>query len=450
VAQKSYLQDILSVLGSNVVVTACNLAIGIILSRVLGAAGFGMYTSIIVVPVMVIGFTQLGIRRSVIFHIGMKKDPDNDIISALFILLLISSVLSILICTLVYFYSESSSYNPLLIGIVFLTIPLLLGNVFAGGFFLGKEQIRRANYLNAAPTVINLVFVILFVLALRWSVLGTFIAISLANLLTFFFVYRILIVHDRYRITLKYHEHLMKSMVRLGIMNALAIFIMQLNYRVDILMLKKMSTLEQVGFYSLATQIAEQIWHIPYAIETIIMSRSANTKEHHNINRTVASIFRVSLLAGILGCIIIFFVSPFLIPLVFGREFIHSVPLIQAILPGILLLVAFRILNSRLIGMGKPQNAIWTFFPALLLNIGLNILWIPRYGALGSAWATNVSYSAGSIVFIFLYAKKIKMPVLEIFKYRKSDFYFFRDLKNFRKRKRPSLSGSGETSGETS
>jgi O-antigen/teichoic acid export membrane protein len=435
VAQRSYFQDILSVLGSNVIVTICSLAIGIILSRLLGAAGYGMYSSIIVVPIMVIGFTQLGIRRSAIFHIGLKKDPEKNIISALFILLLISSILSILICTLVYLYSESNSYNPLLIGIVFLTIPLLLGNVFAGGFFLGKEQIRRANYLNAAPTAINLVFVILFVLFLRWSVLGAFIAVALANLVTFLFVCRILIVHDQFRITWKYHEHLMKSMVRLGIMNALAIFIMQLNYRFDILMLKKMSTLEQVGFYTLATQIAEQIWHIPYAIETIVMSRSANTKDNVFVNKTVASIFRVSLLIGILGCLIMFFVSPFLIPLVFGREYVQSVPLIRAILPGILLLVAFRILNSRLIGMGKPQNAIWTFLPALLLNIGLNLLWIPKYGALGSAWATNISYGAGSLVFIFLYAKKIKMPVLEIFNYRKSDFYFFRDLKLFARRK---------------
>ncbi len=430
-AQRSYFQDILSVLGSNVAVTICNLAIGIILSRLLGAAGFGMYSSIIVVPIMVIGFTQLGIRRSAIYHIGLKKDPDKNIVSALFILLLISSILSILICTLVYLYSESNTYNPLLIGIVFLTIPLLLGNVFAGGFFLGKEQIKRANYLNAGPSVINLVFVILFVLFLRWSVLGAFIAVALANLVTFSFVCRILIVHDHFRITWKYHEHLMKSMVRLGIMNALAIFIMQLNYRFDILMLKKMSTLEQVGFYSLATQIAEQVWHISYAIETIIMSRSANTSDNEFVNKTVASIFRVSLLIGIVGCFILFFVSPFLIPLIFGREYEQSVPLIQAILPGILLLVAFRILNSRLIGMGKPQNAIWTFLPALLLNIGLNLLWIPKYGALGSAWATNVSYGAGSLVFIFLYAKKIRMPILEIFHYRKSDFYFFRDLKPY-------------------
>lgn len=428
-ARRSYFQDILSVLGSNVAVTVCNLAIGIILSRVLGAAGFGQYSSIIVVPVIIIGFTQLGIRRSAIYHIGNKKDPEDTIVSALFILLLISSILSILICSLFYLYSEIKTNDLLIIGIVFLSIPMLLGNVFAGGFFLGKEQIKRANYLNAGPSVANLALVILFVLILKLSVLGAFIAIFLANLLTFIVIYRTLIVHDRYKITWKYHEHLMKSLVRLGIMNAFAIFIMQLNYRFDILMLKKMSSLEQVGFYSLAIQIAEQTWHIPYAIETIIMSRSANTSEDHFVNKTVASIFRVSFLIGIIVCIMLFFLAPLLIPLIFGKEYIQSVPMIQAILPGILLLIGFRILNSRLIGMGKPQVAIGSFLPALIINVVLNLLWIPKYNAMGAVWATNVSYAAGSIVFIFLYAKKIKMPVLEIIKYRKSDFYFFKDLK---------------------
>ncbi len=430
-ANRSYFQDILSVLGSNVAVTISNLAIGIILSRVLGAAGFGVYSSIIVVPVIVIGFTQLGIRRSAIFHIGMKKDAESDIVSALFILLLITSFLSILICSLVYMYSEEKSSEPLLIGLVLLTIPLLLGNVFAGGLFLGKEQIKRANYLNAGPSVANLILVILFVLILKLSVLGAFIAVSLANFLTFIMVYKTIILDDRYRITWKYHEKLMKSMVKLGVMNALAIFVMQLNYRLDILMLKRLSTLEQVGLYSLAAQIAEQLWHIPYAIETIIMSRSANTNDNQFVNKTVASIFRISILVGIVGCTAMFFIAPLLIPLIFGEDFRPSVPMIRTILPGILLLVGFRILNSRLIGMGKPQNALWTFIPALILNIVLNYIWIPKYGAMGSAWATNVSYATGSIVFIFLYAWKVKMPLREIFRYRRSDFNFFKNLKPY-------------------
>ncbi|MEI6456952.1 MAG: oligosaccharide flippase family protein, partial [bacterium] len=156
-AKRSYFQDILSVLGSNLTVTICNLLISILLSRLLGAAGFGLYSSIIVVPVIVIGFTQMGIRRSAIYHIGNKILPAENIVSALFILVLYTSLLSIIICGSVYFFAEPRVIDPLIIVLVLMTIPLLLVNVFAGGVFLGREEFRRANILNAGPTLLTLI-----------------------------------------------------------------------------------------------------------------------------------------------------------------------------------------------------------------------------------------------------------------------------------------------------
>jgi len=429
VAKRSYFQDIISVFGSNLSVTISNLLIGIMLSRILGAAGFGIYSSIIVLPIIVIGFTQFGIRRSTIYHIGNKILPEENIISALFLLLLWTSALSIIICGIAFFFYGTQNFDPLIIGIVLLTIPLLLANVFAGGIFLGKEDIRNSNIVNASPIVLTLLFTVLFVWVIPLSVLGAFIAIGLANLITFFFVFRKLLVKSMVKINWKYQEPVMKSMIKLGLVNAIAIFVMQLNYRMDILMLKQLSTFEQVGYYSLATQIAEQLWHIPFAIEMIILSRSANTSDNQFLHKTVASIFRVSLIIGLLLGAVIFFLAPLLVPLIFGKEFIPTTTMIRTILPGILILVGFRILNSRLTGMGKPQVAIYTFVPALLINFILNLILLPRYGGIGAAWATNVSYAVGSIAFLFVYARITQMSALQIFTFRKSDFYFFRDMK---------------------
>lgn len=416
----------MSVFGSNLAVTASSLLIGIILSRILGAAGYGLYSSIIVVPLIVIGFTQLGIRRATMYHLAAKKLPEDSIVSAVFILLLLTSLLSVLISGLVFLFSESRKADPLLLTLILITVPFVLCNVFAGGILLGKQRILQANILNAGPTFLNLVFVILFVWVLRLSVRGAFIALFLGNVCMFFFVF--LVIRKSYHITWKYHEGIMKSMVRLGVVFAFSIFITQLNYRVDIILLKKYSTLEQVGLYSIAVQIAEQLWHVPYAIETIVLTRSAAAADEQASNRTVASIMRVSFLISILLGGALYFISPYLIPLVFGNEFTKSVPMMRGILPGILVLVVFRILNSRLAGMGKPQVAIYSFIPPLIINILLNILWIPRYGGMGAVWATNASYGLGCAIFLFAYSWKVKMPVPEIFRYRKSDFYFIRDF----------------------
>ena len=401
----------MSVFGSNVAVTVSSFLIGIILSRILGAAGYGRYSSIIVVPMIVIGLTQLGIRRSTMYHLGAGKDSDDNIVSATFILLLLTSLLTIIISGFVFMFSESKT-DLVNLTIVMLTIPFVLCNVFAGGIFLGKLEILRANILNSGPTLVNLVFVIILVWILRLSVTGAFLALLFGNIVMSGFVFYI--IRKSFHLTWKYHEKIMKSMVRLGAVFSLSIFIMQLNYRIDILLLKRLSTLEQIGLYSLATHIAEQLWHVPYAIEAIVLTRSAGTADDQVANRKVASIMRISFLVSILLCMIIYLLAPSLIPLIFGSGFRGSVPMVRGILPGILMLVVFRILNSRLAGMGKPQVAIYTFIPALILNLILNFIWIPRYGAMGSVWATNASYTFGCIIFLFAYSWKVRMPVIDL------------------------------------
>ena len=85
-------------------------------------------------------------------HIGAGKLNEDHIVSAVFILLLITSVLSVLISGLGFMFSESRNADPVLLMLVMATIPLVLCNVYAGGIFLGKQEILRANILNSGPT----------------------------------------------------------------------------------------------------------------------------------------------------------------------------------------------------------------------------------------------------------------------------------------------------------
>jgi len=97
--------------------------------------------------------------------------------------------------------------------------------------------------------------------------------------------------------------------------------------------------------------------------------------------------------------------------------------------------------------MGKPQVAIYAFLPALVINFIANMFLIPVYGGTGAAWATNISYFAGSVAYLFAYSSITRMPVSEIFKYRRSDFYFMKDLKILRLwKKEAPPAGSGKIS----
>jgi Na+-driven multidrug efflux pump len=102
----------------------------------------------------------------------------------------------------------------------------------------------------------------------------------------------------------------------------------------------------------------------------------------------------------------------------------------QTILPGILMVIMFRILSGQLSGMGRPEVALKAFVPALVLNVVLNYLWIPGYGANGAVMATNISYTLGSVIYLFAYSRISGMRVMEILRFSREDWVFLQRIRN--------------------
>ena len=75
----------------------------------------------------------------------------------------------------------------------------------------------------------------------------------------------------------------------MGFLFAFSFVIIQLNFRIDILLLQKLSTLEEVGYYSLGVSIAEKLWQFPFAIGIVLMSRTVNTEDQDAINFTTGT-----------------------------------------------------------------------------------------------------------------------------------------------------------------
>ncbi len=123
-----------------------------------------------------------------------------------------------------------------------------------------------------------------------------------------------------------------------------------------------------------------------------------------------------------------YFLVPVLVPLIFGNEYIPSIKIIQLILPGIIMVVLFRILSGHLAGLGRPEVTLYVFLPALVINVLLNLWWIPDYGGEGAAMATNVSYIFGTLGYIIVYSRIIKVSIKDILLIRKSDFTQLRQL----------------------
>ncbi len=419
-AKRGFFRDFMGVLNSNIFSLICALLISVLLARVLGADGYGVFNALIVIPTIVVSLTHLGIRGASIYLLGQKKYGDDQIVSSVLFILVFAGLLGMMLSLVGYYFFFNVSFTYTLIGLVLFVIPFRLSTIYITGIFLGKDEIKEANQLNWAINFINLLLAALLVWGLQLDILGAVISALAANVLVSVWALRGMV--KRFQVRFVYIPEIVKHILRLGLLFSITFFVIQLNYKIDILLLERWSTITEVGIYSLATQIAEQLWQLPLAIGIVLFSRTANQGDQSDLASTIVPLARLTfiLVSGI--ALIMFLVVPFLIPLIFGSDFAPSSEILQLILPGIIVMAIFRVLSGQLEGMGKPHITIYIFLPALVLNIILNYFWIPEHGGMGAALASNVSYLLGSLGYWIYYARMNKVGYLDIFKFRMSDF----------------------------
>ncbi|MBN1951922.1 MAG: polysaccharide biosynthesis C-terminal domain-containing protein [Bacteroidales bacterium] len=417
------------IFSTNVLVIVLVVIGGIILPRLLNPVSLGRLNALLALVTIVYSFTFLGMRSSLVMHLGRAGFEKKDIYRGTAWIFLFSVLLSILSLLFFLFFISTDQYSVWIIVLVCLINPFEFLIGYMQGINLARSNIGRYNRLKWIPGLVYLMAIGLFLGVFQLQVKGALIAAILANLITVLIYLRIskpdLPVFRRGEFPLK----AIKSLVSYGSLFALSFLITRLNHKIDILILKRLSDLAEVGYYSLGVNVAEMIWQIPIAVGIILMTQSAVNENQRLVTRQVCSSLRVSMLVVVLASLILFALAPVLVRLAFGERYLPSAGIIRAILPGIVFFVILKIINSQFIGTGKPQLTLLALLPSLLVNIGLNFILIPRYEGIGAAIATNISYFIASLLLVLVYARTFRVPFVEIFRYRSSDFYFLRKIR---------------------
>lgn len=417
---KSFSGDIVSVFTSNIFSLLANLLLVILLTRVLGPEGYGLYNAVLVIPLLVVSFFQMGIRPSTVYLIGAGRNNADEVVSAVVSTLIITGLAGIIFSGIAYALMFKTGYTVLLVSLALVTIPMRLASIYAGGVFLAKEEMKKANLMNWLTALLMLLFGVILVWVLKLKVAGALAGLMFSNLIVS--VYAINLLFKEYKVTISFHNPHIYKMLKLGVVYAASFLIIQLNYRVDIVLLQWLSDKRETGLYSLGVAVAELLWQIPLAIGIVVMTRSANSSDQKLMNQSTARLLRLSLVVGVILSVFIFILAPFVIPLVFGSKFAESVTIIQTILPGIIMVIMYRILSGRLSGLGKPVVAIAAFIPALILNVVINYFLIPKLGGVGAAISTNISYFVGTVIYILSYCRITQTSLRELFTYSRQDF----------------------------
>lgn len=198
-----------------------------------------------------------------------------------------------------------------------------------------------------------------------------------------------------------------KGYLAVGLPIAFSTLAVSIYHRVDQVMLFKMVGEARLGPYVVATNVTELFATFPVALMASmfpLLARSA-TEEEARFQRYENSSFRLLMTVAFLVCPVVTLLSGPLIRLLYGPRFAAAGPLLAVLIWSETASFFEIVIANVIVARGLQRYLPLATAAGAAVNVVLNLLWIPRFGAMGSAWATNVSYAVGSALMFLAFSK---------------------------------------------
>lgn len=183
--------------------------------------------------------------------------------------------------------------------------------------------------------------------------------------------------------------------------------------RIDQIFIKHMIDATAVGIYDSAVRVAETWYFLPSIAIGSLFPAIVNAKKTDDslYNARLKQLIVVVLILTFSISLITVIFAPFIVKLLYGAAFIGGTKVLQIYIWSAIAISLSTIISSYLIIENYRKILFITNLVPMISNIVLNILWIPHYGIIGSAYATLVSYILGPLCLLFFSKtrKRIKL-----------------------------------------
>lgn len=387
-------------------------------SRVLGADGIGIFSYTYSIAYYFMIMAMLGLNNygnRAIAKIRDDKEKLSKEFCSIYIFQLSISLIMI-ICYLLYIMIFNSGYKL----IATLQIMYVISSMFdINWFFFGIEKFKLTITRNTIIKVLSLVLIFLFVKAPNdiWKYTAIMAGSTLfSNIVLFSFLRK----YVRFQKVSKKDvlKHLKPNLVLF-----LPVIAVSLYKIMDKIMLGKLSTVTEVGYY----ENAEKITNVPLTIITAlgtvtlpkVSNMLANSKEDEVkqlLKKTIPFIMFLAfpMTLGVIG------ISRDFTSIYFGNKFEKTGYLIQLLSITLIFLSWGNVIRTQyLIPKEKDKEYVISAFLGAIVNFILNYIFIPKFAGIGACIGTI----AAEFIVMF-YQSFVVRKELEIFEYIKKSFGF--------------------------
>jgi O-antigen/teichoic acid export membrane protein len=183
-------------------------------------------------------------------------------------------------------------------------------------------------------------------------------------------------------------------------------------FQVDQVLLSLLRGDAEVGYYGAPVKILEGLTIVPrilaYAlIPTLAALHAASPGEVTGLYRRGTKYLLLVGLPiaafGVLG-------ADLLLPVLFGEAYRPSIDAARVLLPSCAFMFLSNFGETTLACIDRWHTIVFVSTGSVVLNLVLNLVWIPRYGLMGAAWATLLTegaYFVATALALYLFGKRI-------------------------------------------
>jgi len=379
-----------------------------LLTRYLGAEGYGQFTIIFSFLAIFAVLVDFGLTLTTVQMISEERDDHEEIFSNILSLRIASSIVFLSIAP---FVSLLFPYDSVIRwGIAIGAIMYIFNSttVMVIGIFQKHLVMSRAIIAELTNRIIILLGILLApILGLSLlHIVGIFILGNGANL-------AINLYYARKFIAFKFtwNSKIIKEVLSRSWPLGIAIFFNLIYLRGDILFLSIWESVEQIGQYGAAYKVVDVMTAIPVMFMGLllpILTNAWSKKDYKTFRTNMQNGFDFLSYTGIPFAFGTLALSVPVMVAIAGEEFVEGGKILMLFGPVVLMLFFSSLFGHAVIAVQKQREITWGYALIAIITIAGYVLYIPEYGIWAAAWWTLIAETLAVILTFFVVWKASK------------------------------------------
>ncbi|EOP34970.1 MULTISPECIES: oligosaccharide flippase family protein [Bacillus cereus group] len=353
------------------------------LSRVLGvrALGINSYTFSVVQILSVLAF--LGIGQLGIRNIAKNRESQNKVNETFWGLWLIQFLAGIVVIGIYIFYilNVNEEYSMYFL----LQLPFLLGVIFdISWFYIGIERIKQVVLRNMLIKSVSIILI--FILIRSENDLWKYMLIMSLGALLGNVVFWIGI--SKYVTKFSFNRKYLQDNFKAALLLLIPQLAIQVYITFDKTILGMIAGPIELSYYDQSQKISRIILAVITSLSMVLLPRLANmavNAQNEILHKYLKKSLDYTIVLSLLFCNIVMLNSYEFVPWFFGKDFIPMSPLMFWVsLIIIFIPIGGVFANQYALAFEKDKQYVLPLVLGAIISLTLNIIFIPRYGAIGA------------------------------------------------------------------